>query len=94
MTGTDTTQPFIYHPWLKKTSICLLKAPNILLYYFVSTKSLLSTTLLHRIMTRDSNLYQKRVAFSDKTYMKHFLFHNIFVHYLMSFKGGVNPDFL
>ena len=28
----------------KKTGTCLLKAPNILLYYFVSTKSLLSTT--------------------------------------------------
>ena len=52
MTGTDTTQPFIYHrshqihPWLKKTGTCLLKAPNILLYYFVSIKSLFSTTLL------------------------------------------------
>ena len=29
----------------KKTGTCLLKAPNILLYYFVSIKSLLSTTL-------------------------------------------------
>ena len=43
MTGTDTTQPFIYHrshqihPWLKKTGTCLLKAPNILLYYFVQS---------------------------------------------------------
>ena len=51
MTGTDTTEPFIYHrshhihPWLKKTGTCLLKASNILLYYFVSIKSLLSTTL-------------------------------------------------
>ena len=31
---------------LKKTGTCLLKASNILLYYFVSIKSLLSTTLL------------------------------------------------
>ena len=52
MTGTDTTQPFIYHrshhihSWLKETGTCLLQAPNILLYHFVSTKSLLSTTLL------------------------------------------------
>ena len=51
MTGTDTHQHFIYHrshhihPWLKKTGTCLLKASNILLYYFVSIKSLLSTTL-------------------------------------------------
>ena len=43
MTGTDTHQHFIYHrshhihPWLKKTGTCLLKASNILLYYFVST---------------------------------------------------------
>ena len=55
-TGTDTTQPFIYHrshhihPWLKKTGTCLLKASNILLYYFVSIKSLLSTTLLTRMV--------------------------------------------
>ena len=52
MTGTDTHQHFIYHrshhihPWLKKTGTCLLKASNILLYYLVSIKSLLSTTLL------------------------------------------------
>ena len=57
MTGNDTHQHFIYnrshhiHPWLKKTGqvvtgTCLLKASNILLYYFVSIKSLLSTTLL------------------------------------------------
>ena len=32
---------------MKKTGTCLLKAPNILLYYFVSIKSLLSTTLLY-----------------------------------------------
>ena len=31
---------------LKKTGTCLLKASNILLYYFESIKSLLSTTLL------------------------------------------------
>ena len=31
---------------MKKTGTCLLKAPNILLYFFVSIKSLLSTTLL------------------------------------------------
>ena len=41
MTGTDTTQPFIYHrshhihPWLKKTGTCLLKASNIF-YYIIS----------------------------------------------------------
>ena len=51
VTGTDTTHPFIYHhshhihPWLKKTGTCLLKAPKILSYYFVSIKSLLFTTL-------------------------------------------------
>ena len=54
MTGTDTTQHFIYHshhihPWLKKTGTCLLKASNILLYYFVSIKSLLSTILFHNL---------------------------------------------
>ena len=49
--NTNTTQPIIYHrshhihPLLKKTGTCLLKAPTILLYYFVSIKSLLSTTL-------------------------------------------------
>ena len=32
--------------WLKKTGTCLLKASNILLYYFVSIKSLLSTILM------------------------------------------------
>ena len=31
---------------MMKTGTCLLKASNILLYYFVSIKSLLSTTLL------------------------------------------------
>ena len=31
---------------LKKTGTWLLKAPNVLLYYLVSIKSLLSTTLL------------------------------------------------
>ena len=36
----------LYIAWLKKTGTSLLKAPNILLYYFVSIKSLLSTTLL------------------------------------------------
>ena len=34
---------------VKKTGTCLLKAPNISLYYFVSIKSLLSTTLLNII---------------------------------------------
>ena len=31
-----------------KTGTCLLKAPNILSYYFVSIKSLLSTTLSNK----------------------------------------------
>ena len=39
--------------WLKKTGTCLLKAPNILLYYFVSTKSLLSTTLVNCVTVRE-----------------------------------------
>ena len=68
MTGTDTTQPFIYHrshhihPWLKKTGTCLLKASNILLYYFVSIKSLLSTTLL-RIENDSDRKFSKSIFF-------------------------------
>ena len=39
---------------IKKTGTCLLKASNILLYYFVSIKSLLTTTLQY-IVYRNEN---------------------------------------
>ena len=71
MTGTDTTQPFIYHrshhihPWLKKTGTCLLKASNILLYYFVSIKSLLSTTLKEFMDSWNMNNQNQKIEFVD-----------------------------
>ena len=52
---------------MNKTGTCLLKAPNILLYYFVSIKSLLSTTLLNNVVITVTNK-QIFINFVDTKY--------------------------